>query len=121
MMRYDSRNGPLPSLDVSERAVTETQIRGMYIEVRTFGPVRETIERKFYRYTLESNATVGDLLEQSYPELDDVRAVLDGQAEGDVISVNITVNKRSLKTLEDNETALYDGTVVRLSPPIHSG
>lgn len=93
----------------------------MNVEVRPFGPVREAIGTKSYHCTLESNATVGDLLEQLRSEFDDARAVLGERDEVDATSVIVTVNKRSIKTLEGGETVLSEGDVVRLSPPIHGG
>ncbi|GAB7020726.1 MoaD/ThiS family protein [Halostagnicola bangensis] len=93
----------------------------MNVEVRAFGPVREAIGTKSYDCTLESDATVGDLLATLRSEFDGARAVLDGRSESGELSAIVTVNKQSVRTLEGDDTALSDGDVVRLSPPIHGG
>lgn len=93
----------------------------MNVEVRAFGPVREALGTKTYDCTLESNATVGDLLATLRSEFDDAQAILEGRdGDGELFAI-VTVNKQSVRTLEGDETALSDGDIVRLSPPIHGG
>lgn len=93
----------------------------MKVDVHAFGPLREVIGGKRYQCTLESDSTVEELLDRLCAEFDGARAILGESNERDATAVVVTINKRSTKTLDGRETALTDGDIVRISPPIHGG
>lgn len=93
----------------------------MKVEVHVFGPLREVIGEKRYQCTLKPNSTVEELLDRLCAEFDGAQAILGESNERDTTAVVVTINKRSTKTLEGRKTALTDGDLVRISPPIHGG
>ena len=93
----------------------------MNVELRCFGPVREAVGEKTTERELPEGATVGDLLSALVADAPD----LDGQLVDDQGAVreniNVTVEGRNVRQLEGAETALSDGDVVRIAPPVVGG
>lgn len=91
----------------------------MEIECNFFGPLRDAVGGKTVVREVEPDATVGDLLSglvADYPDLDGVFS-----DEGDLGSVTVTKNGTNVAHLDGLETALDDGDVVRLAPPVVGG
>lgn len=90
----------------------------MNVECNFFGPFREAVGGKTIVREVESDATVGDLLADLVAEYE-----LDGVLtdEGDLGAVTVSNNGTNVVHLDGLETALDDGDVLRLAPPVVGG
>jgi molybdopterin synthase sulfur carrier subunit len=90
----------------------------MDIQCNFFGPLREAVGEKTVVCEIPPNATVRDLLADLVAAHD-----LDGVLtdDGDLGSVTVTKNGTNIAHLDDLETALDEGDVVRLAPPVVGG
>lgn len=90
----------------------------MEIECNFFGPLREAVGEKTVIREVDSDATVGDLLSGLVADHS-----LDGVLtdDGDLGSVTVTKNGTNVAHLDGLDTALDDGDVVRLAPPVVGG
>lgn len=96
----------------------EPRLRRMEIECNVFGPFREAVGEKTVVREVDPTATVGDLLSELVADYD-----LDGvfSDDGGLGSVTVTKNGTNVAHLDGLETALDDGDVVRLAPPVVGG
>lgn len=93
----------------------------MNVELRCFGPVREAVGAKAAERELPDGATVGDLLADlvaDAPELEGQLVDEAGEVRG---SINVTVEGRNVRQLDGAGTALSEGDVVRIAPPVVGG
>ncbi|MFC6716777.1 ubiquitin-like small modifier protein 1 [Natrialbaceae archaeon GCM10025810] len=92
----------------------------MEIDCRFFATFREAVGQKERTYTVEDDATVGDLL----AFLEDEYEGLDGQLleNGGVRpQLNVLVNGRNVVHEEGTETELEEGDVLSVFPPVAGG
>ena len=93
----------------------------MNVELRCFGPVREAVGTKTTTRELPEGATVADLLvdlTEEAPDLDGQLLDETGEVSG---SINVTVDGDNVRQLDGAATALSDGDVVRIAPPVVGG
>ncbi|MFC6941752.1 ubiquitin-like small modifier protein 1 [Salinirubellus sp. GCM10025818] len=93
----------------------------MNVELRCFGPVREAVGTKSATRELPEGATVADLLSElveDAPDLDGQLLDETGEVSG---SINVTVDGDNVRQLDGAATALSDGDVVRIAPPVVGG
>lgn len=92
----------------------------MRVEVRLFGPFRETVGGKTADLDLPDGSTVGDALDAlagEHPGLSG-RFRTDGALRGDV---NVTLNGKHVRQRNGLATALDDGDLLRIAPPVKGG
>ena len=92
----------------------------MEIELRFFATVREAVGARTTARTVDSGATVRDVLaglETEYPSLDGT-LLTDGAVAG---SVTVLRNGRNVANLAGAETPLSDGDSLSVTPPVSGG
>ena len=90
----------------------------MRVECAFYGPLRDPVGEKTVHRELEDGATVGDLLadlEDEYPGLD----LLENGKRRDHLT--ITVAGKDVRHLDETDTDLEDGALVRLTGAVYGG
>ena len=93
----------------------------MPIECHFFGPLREAVGTKTVERTIDSGATVQEVVEDlvaDYPDLTDGLLDDDGAIHD---AVNVTLNKENINHLNGPETTLEDGDVLRFASAVIGG
>ncbi|RKD93420.1 ubiquitin-like small modifier protein 1 [Halopiger aswanensis] len=94
----------------------------MEIDLRFFATFRDAVGDKERTRTVNEDATVGDILaalEDEYDGLDGRLLTDDGEAVREQLSV--LKNGRNVAHMEGPATALDDGDVVSVFPPVAGG
>ena len=92
----------------------------MEIDMRFFATFREAVGEKERTHTFDDDATVGDVLAALEREYGD----LEGQllADGAIRQqLSVLKNGRDVTHMDGTETALEDGDVVSVFPPVAGG
>ena len=90
----------------------------MQIECNFFGPLRDTVGEKTVVREVDANATVGDLVAELVADHGLGGVFTD---DGGLGSVTATLNGTNISHLDGLDTALEDGDVIRLAPPVVGG
>lgn len=93
----------------------------MNVECNFFGPFRETVGTK----TIERECPPGTILIELIDDLETDYEGIAGQLlaeEGKLKeNISITVDSEHVRQLDEEETELADGSVVRFAPPVSGG
>ena len=91
----------------------------MTVTVALFGPFRDALEDKHVELDIETPTTVSAVIDElirSVPALEnDLTSITDNAG------VVITVNGKHIQQLDEAETVVETGAVVRITPPITGG
>lgn len=92
----------------------------MAIQCELYGPLRETVGRKTVELSLDAPTTVHDVLTALSADHDGLTSQLFGP-DGELRSINITVNQTQIEQQDGLETDVADGDIVRIAPPVRGG
>lgn len=92
----------------------------MAVTCALFGPLRDAAGRKHVEVPADPPSTVIEVvraLAVAYPQVEEHLFGGDGRLR----SINVTLNGDHIEHLDGLETAVADGDVIRLAPPVTGG
>lgn len=92
----------------------------MAVTCALFGPLRDAAGRKYVEVSVEPPSTVSEVvraLVSAYPQVEE-HLFAGGER---LRSINVTLNGDHIEHLDGLETAVADGDVLRLAPPVTGG
>ncbi|WP_251343042.1 ubiquitin-like small modifier protein 1 [Haloplanus halophilus] len=93
----------------------------MEVHFDFFGPMRDAVGRKRVTRTFDGTPTVGEAFDALCASFDGLADALRDDDGDWARRVTVTVDGRNVRQLDGYGTALSDGDVVRVAPPVVGG